>query len=198
MKFCPQCGEKRFQKANFCYECGFKFPWLSKKNENQRVMENQLNNGFARGTALDKNLKEAQEKEMVIDTRIKALKPCDTCSFSKKYNNGSCEIEEKHSLSPQCPSDTWEQKKKAMNVGGELEIRIAQSGQTEDGVYQEGLFIGVHPKNRNTMRMRTLLEKTFPGQDVVVNASVLEENPNSIYTNVLMKVIGLSVPPSSK
>jgi hypothetical protein len=48
------------------------------------------------------------------------------------------------------------------------------------------------------MRMRTLLEKTFPGQDVVIHATVLKGNPNSIYTNVLMKVIGLSVPPSSK
>lgn len=25
MKFCPQCGIKRIEKSNFCYECGFNF-----------------------------------------------------------------------------------------------------------------------------------------------------------------------------
>ncbi|WP_218008428.1 hypothetical protein [Neobacillus niacini] len=161
-------------------------------------MENQLNNDFDKAATLDKDLNVFQEKEVVVDTRVKAVKPCSTCSFSKKFNNGSCEVEEKHFLSPQCPSDTWEQKKKAMNVGGELVIRIVHDGQSEDGVYQEGLFIGVHPKNKDTRHMRTLLEKTFPGQDVVVHATLLRGNPNSIYTNISMKLIGLSVPPSTK
>lgn len=120
-------------------------------------------------------------------TRIKAIKPCETCKFSSK-NGGSCKQEKSHLLTPECPSESWRQKRAAMNVKGELVIKMADQG--DDSVYQDGVYIGIHPRNKNTRGMRTMLEENFLGQDVAVYTTVERQNPDSIYTNVIMDVIG--------
>lgn len=139
------------------------------------------------------NIQEPRAPEPVKDqgsrykTRIKADKPCHTCKFQL-----DCSEAKSHKLTPNCPEESWKQKHAAMNVNGELVIKMAEQGN--DAVYQDGVFIGIHPKNKNTRGFRTMLEENFLGQDVAVFTVVDKKNPDSIYTNVIMDVIGSVAP----
>jgi hypothetical protein len=58
MKFCPECGEKRFEESKFCHECGYKFPQAFQETQSQ---EKGLSHGLL---AELKNEAEGLEKQL--------------------------------------------------------------------------------------------------------------------------------------
>lgn len=128
-----------------------------------------------------------------LESRIKAVKPCEKCSFGPVFH-GNCRHSKDSHIIKECGPEVIEMKQHALKAG-ELEIKII-GGEIvrEYQVYREGKYIGIIPYTRETEGRNGVISKLegySAGRNVLVRSRPhKKQNPDSLYTNAEFTILG--------